>query len=70
VDCAAAGLLSLVTLLITLSLLTVPMVFHMLINRCVTYLKFIRSSDHVDDQSLSRSSNGFLGSHAAWLCDI
>jgi hypothetical protein len=56
VDCAEV---SLVTLLIMLSLLIIPMVFHMLINGCVALLKFTRPSDHIGDQSLDRSPNGF-----------
>jgi hypothetical protein len=37
VDCAAV---SLVTLLVALSLLIIPTVFHVLINRCIALLKF------------------------------
>jgi hypothetical protein len=59
-NCAAA---SLVTLLIALPLLIIPMVFHVLINGHVTLLKFTRSGDHVGDQSLGRSPNGFPRSH-------
>jgi hypothetical protein len=66
VDCATV---SLVTLLITLSLLICPMVFHVLINGCATFLKFIRSCDHVGDQSLGRSPNGFPWSHVNWSHD-
>jgi hypothetical protein len=55
-DCTAV---SLVTWLITSPLLITPTVFHMLINGHVVLLKFIRSDDHIGDQSLGRSPNSF-----------
>jgi hypothetical protein len=70
VDCVTVNLLSLMMLLITLSLLTIPMVSHVLINRHVVCLKFTQSSDRGGDQSFGRSSNGFPGSHANWSCNI
>jgi hypothetical protein len=70
VGCAAVDCLSLVILLITLSLLTIPIVFHMLINGRIAYLKFIQSGDCIGDQSLSRSPNSFPGLHATWSRDV
>jgi hypothetical protein len=61
VDCTAA---SLVTLLIALSLLIIPMVFYVLFNRHVIFLKFMRPCDCIGDQSLGRSLDGFPESHA------
>jgi hypothetical protein len=60
-DCATV---SLVTLLIVLSLLIIPTVFHMLINGHITLLKFRQPSDRIDNQSLGRSPNGFPGLRA------
>jgi hypothetical protein len=68
--CTAVDCLSLVTLLIALSLLTIPTVFHMLINGRIACLKFTQSSDCVGDQSLSRSPNSFPGSCATWSRDV
>jgi hypothetical protein len=61
-DCTAVILLGLVTWLIPTVLLIIPMVLHMLINGCIVCLDFTRPRDHVDDQSLGRSSVLFLGS--------
>jgi hypothetical protein len=60
-DCATA---SLVTLLIVLSLLIIPTVFHVLFNRCIAFLKFTQPHNHIGDQSLDRSPDGFPGSRA------
>jgi hypothetical protein len=60
-DCAAV---SLVISLIALSLLILPMVFHMLINGHIAFPKFTRSHDHVGDQSLGRSPNSLPWSRA------
>jgi hypothetical protein len=62
-DCATVILPSLVTLLIPIVSLIIPTVFHVLINGCVACLKFTQPSDHIDDQSLSRSPVLFPGSH-------
>jgi hypothetical protein len=62
-DCAATNL---VTLLIVLSPLIFPTVFHMLINGRIAFLKFTRSCDHVGDQSFGGSPNGFPWSRADW----
>jgi hypothetical protein len=70
ITAADYAIVSLVILLIMLSLLTIPIVFHMWINGCIACLKFTQSGDHIGDQSLGRSSNGFLGSHAAWSHDV
>jgi hypothetical protein len=59
-DCATV---SLVPWLTVPPLLIVPTVSHVLINGHVALLKFTRSSDHVGDQSLGRSPNGFPWSH-------
>src|SRR5437588_3250553 len=58
-DCAAV---SLVPWLTAPFLLIIPTVFHVFINRHIVLLMFSRSADHVGDQSLGRSPNGFLWS--------
>jgi hypothetical protein len=61
VDCAVV---SLMTLLVVFPLLIIPTVFHVLINRHITLLKFIQPSNRIGDQSLDRSPNGFPQSRA------